>query len=62
MFERFWRAAQDGHGSGLGLALVRAVAESHGGSSEARANPGGRGLEVSLTFGHVVGWHDAPPR
>ena len=58
MFDRYWRGAQGGEGSGLGLALVRAVAERHGGRASARPNPGGRGLEVSVSFGHVVGWHD----
>ncbi len=31
-FERFWRARPDGAGSGLGLSIVRATAERHGGS------------------------------
>ncbi len=32
-FERFWRARPDGAGSGLGLSIVRATAERHGGSA-----------------------------
>lgn len=31
VFERFWRGASEGSGSGLGLALVRATADRHGG-------------------------------
>jgi signal transduction histidine kinase len=58
MFDRYWRAAADGSGSGLGLALVRAVAERHGGRAEARPGPEGRGLDVSITLARLVGWHD----
>jgi len=58
MFDRYWRGSADGDGSGLGLALVRAVAERHGGKAEARPGPEGRGLDVSMTLGQLVGWHD----
>jgi two-component system, OmpR family, sensor histidine kinase TctE len=58
MFDRYWRESADGNGRGLGLALVRAVAERHAGGVRAVPGPGGKGLEVSLTLGNVVGWHE----
>jgi signal transduction histidine kinase len=45
-FERLGRSA-DGNGAGLGLSIVRAVAEAHGGTVSIAAPPGG-GLDVTV--------------
>jgi hypothetical protein len=49
IFERFRSGTQLGgsRGTGLGLALVRAVAKAHGGEVEVRSVPGG-GSEFAL--------------
>ncbi len=49
-FDRFYRATSDGSGAGLGLALVKRVAELHG--SEVRFSSGldGRGLGVEIVM------------
>ena len=58
VFDRFYRAssARAVPGSGLGLSIVRQVAERHGGSVEAQAAPGG-GTLVRLRLAAT-----APPR
>ena len=52
LFERFWRAEggrERGHGAGLGLAIVAAIVDAHGGSvSAANANGGGAVFAVTL--------------
>jgi two-component system sensor histidine kinase MprB len=51
VFDRFYRAtgARGLPGAGLGLAIVRQVAEAHGGSVEASNAPGGGAmLRLSL--------------
>ena len=51
VFDRF-RTGADANGTrgtGLGLALVRAVADAHGGSARVRSSPGeGSEFEISL--------------
>jgi signal transduction histidine kinase len=41
VFERFWRGDRSRPGSGLGLALVKQVAESHGGRARVSSSPAG---------------------
>nr|WP_269148936.1 ATP-binding protein [Ensifer adhaerens] len=52
-FDRFWRAddsrSRASGGSGLGLSVVRAIAEAHGGSTSAKRNEfGGMTFEIAL--------------
>jgi two-component system, OmpR family, sensor kinase len=53
VFERFYRAdnsrARASGGSGLGLSIVAAVVEAHGGTAEARPTPGG-GATFAITL------------
>jgi len=62
VFERFVRSGRDGgRGSGLGLSIVRAVVDSHGGSVELDATPGrGARFLVSLPAGDP-GTYAEPP-
>ena len=51
VFDRFWRAdrARVGSGSGLGLSIVAAIAQEHGGDiSVANADGGGARFELTL--------------
>lgn len=53
LFDRFWRGepsrSRDTGGTGLGLAVVKAIAEAHGGSAKARNRDGGGALfEISF--------------
>ena len=52
IFERFYRAgshAADVRGSGIGLSLVKHMAEAHGGKIEVKSSPG-KGSLFSIVF------------
>jgi two-component system, OmpR family, sensor kinase len=60
VFDRFVRGAGDGgRGSGLGLSIVRAVAESHGGTVALERQPGAGGTRFVIRIPALAG--DAGP-
>ncbi|WP_028455161.1 sensor histidine kinase [Chitinilyticum litopenaei] len=59
VFERFYRREQTGNGCGLGMAIVREIAERHGGSVELLdAKPHGLIVLVSLPHGKDLDHED----
>lgn len=51
VFARFFRGAGgDAHGTGLGLAIVRSIVKNHNANIALESNPGGKGLQVTVTF------------
>lgn len=48
VFDRFFTTARGSGGTGLGLALVRAVAEAHGGRAEVESAPGCTRFRIAL--------------
>lgn len=49
-FDRFWQGRSDGTGSGLGLSIVRQLAQASGAEVSVR-NRGGGGLDAAVRFG-----------
>ncbi len=62
VFERFWRGTESGKGLGLGLSIVRQVAERHGGTVELGSQPG-KGSTFTIVLPLPVGASSssAPP-
>jgi two-component system heavy metal sensor histidine kinase CusS len=63
LFDRFyrvdWARSGEGHGTGLGLALVKSIVELHGGTASIRSTPG-LGTTVVLCFPLSPGRSAAP--
>ncbi|MGF1597762.1 MAG: sensor histidine kinase [Acidimicrobiales bacterium] len=55
VFDRFWRGPDAGPGLGLGLSIVRQVAERHGGRVEVSTNERGKGSTFTLTLPRPTG-------
>lgn len=54
VFDRFYRAAGNAEwGSGLGLSIVRSIADAHGATVTLGDGPFGRGLLVTVRFKSV---------
>ena len=64
LFEPFFRGAEavssQTRGSGLGLSLVKRIADAHGGAVEVTTAPG-RGSAFTLVLPAVARSHDDPP-
>lgn len=54
VFERFYSVLGSGDGCGLGLAIVREIAQSHGAEVKLDSGAGGVGTSVQITFPHTV--------
>jgi two-component system OmpR family sensor kinase len=51
VFDRFYRPpGMSASGSGLGMAIVKAIADAHGASIVLDGGPGGQGLAVTVSF------------
>jgi two-component system OmpR family sensor kinase len=63
VFDRFYRrAGTTPPGSGLGLSIVRTIAEAHGAKLTLTDGPSGRGLSVTVTFPPDGGPGPPPPQ
>lgn len=62
LFDRFYRGARVApYGCGLGLSIVRRVADLHGASVSLGASPAGQGLQVRVIFPAARNTADARP-
>ncbi len=70
LFEPFFTTRPAGHGTGLGLAVSRAIVQRHGGTLEAQSSPEGacfvvrlpRGADIAMFVPHAaVALHTAAP-
>jgi len=62
VFDRFYRRAGTAPpGSGLGLSIVKTIAEAHGATITLGDGPSGKGLSVTVSFPPQAAAHPPPP-